>query len=100
MPTPEHQQVCEQARSFTLGSIVITPAALACLTDADVKNALSRHVRSDWGDLESEDKLSNDRALQGGGRLFSAYHSAQGTKFWIITEWDRSYTTILLPDDY
>lgn len=100
MPTAEQQTVCEQARSFTLGTIVMTANALTCLTDNDVKTALSRHVRCDWGDLESEDKLSNDHALQDGGRLFSAYHSATGTKFYIITEWDRSYTTILLPEDY
>lgn len=100
MGSPEQHSVCEQTRSFTMGSIVITATALACLTDDDVKTALSRHARCDWGDLESEDKQSNDLALQDGGRLFSAYHSVQGTKFYIITEWDRSLTTVLLPEDY
>jgi hypothetical protein len=60
----------------------------------------SRHVRGDWGTLDPEDWNSNERALKGEGRLFSAYLSIQNIKFWIITECDRSVTTILLPEDY
>lgn len=52
------------------------------------------------GALPDEDKRSNDRALQGGGRLFSAYLSSKEIKFWIITEQDRSATTVLLPEEY
>jgi len=50
--------------------------------------------------LDDEDKDANNRALEQGTRLLSAYESKQGTRFWIITEWDRSVTTILLPEDY
>jgi len=62
--------------------------------------ALQRHVAGDWGELDEEDKKANDGALQTGERLLSAYQSATGTKFWIITEADRSVTTVLLPEDY
>jgi len=61
---------------------------------------MSRHHRGDWGDLDEEDKAANDQALIDGGRLFSAYHSATGIKVWIITEADRSATTVLLPSEY
>ena len=47
-----------------------------------------------------QDKWANDRAVKGGERLLSVYHSKDGVKFWIITEWDRSATTVLLPEDY
>jgi hypothetical protein len=59
-----------------------------------------RHARGDWGDLSSEDKLANKRALEEGTRLLSAYHLKTGQKIWIITEWDRSATTVLLPEEY
>ena len=62
--------------------------------------ALRRHARGDWGDLDDEDRKANDRALQEGSRLFSAYKTKAGVKFWIITEADRSATTVLLPDEY
>jgi hypothetical protein len=62
--------------------------------------ALRRHARGDWGDLDDEDLQANERALKDGTRLLSAYHSSAGTKFWIITEWDRSATTVLLPEEY
>jgi len=61
-------------------------------------NAFQRHLQCDWGDVT--DKRANVQALQTGGRLLSAYHSSEGQEFWIITEADRSATTILLPEDY
>ena len=85
---------------FSLGQVVATPNALAAIPDDEVKNALSRHVRGDWGTLDAEDLNANERALRSGGRLFSSYHSSQNVKFWIITECDRSVTTVLLPEDY
>lgn len=91
---------CERPKSVSLGNVVITPGALACLSIQDTSSALARHSRGDWGDLGQEDVRSNDRALEGGGRLFSAYNSAQGIRFWVITEWDKSLTTILLPEEY
>jgi hypothetical protein len=88
------------APKFPLGQIVATPNALSQIPYDEILAALSRHVRGDWGELDPEDWNSNERALKGEGRLFSAYLSAQNVKFWIITEWDRSVTTILLPQDY
>lgn len=85
---------------FSLGRMVITQTALAVLATEDVPRALARHAQGDWGDLCEEDRQENERALLRGGRLFSAYHDANGVKFYIITEADRSATTILLPEDY
>ena len=86
--------------SFPLGQIVATPNALAQITEADIASAMSRHVMGDWGDLDNEDKEVNNQALVEGSRILSAYRAANGTKFWIITEADRSVTTVLLPNDY
>ena len=62
--------------------------------------ALARHERADWGEVCTEDKAENNRALENGGRLMSVWTDPQGTKFWIITEADRSVTTVLLPEEY
>jgi hypothetical protein len=86
--------------SFPLGQIVATANALAQITKTDIDAALQRHVIGDWGDLDDEDKEVNDRAPAEGTRILSAYQAANGTKFWIITEADRSVTTVLLPEDY
>lgn len=59
-----------------------------------------RHATGDWGGLDPADKRANDSALANGERLLSAYPLRDGTKVWIITEWDRSVTTLLLPSDY
>lgn len=85
---------------FPLGQIVATPSALNSIPNDEILAALARHVRGDWGTLDPEDWNSNERALKGEGRLFSAYLSVRNIKFWIITECDRSVTTILLPEDY
>lgn len=63
-------------------------------------SALSRHITGDWGEVDAEDKRANDQSLIDGSRLLSAYRSQDGTKFWIITEADRSVTTVLLPEEY
>ncbi|MBL0023486.1 MAG: plasmid related protein [Saprospiraceae bacterium] len=65
----------------------------------------SSHLQGDWGDCCEQDQDSNETALQGGGRLFSVYHIPAGlfaleSKIWIITESDRSYTTVLFPSEY
>jgi hypothetical protein len=83
-----------------LGQIVITRSALDTLPSHEVHAALQRHARGDWGDVNEDDWQANESALVDGSRLFSAYHATDGTKFWIITEADRSATTILLPEDY
>lgn len=85
---------------FWLGRLVVTTNADKEIDPEDIDSAVNRHWRGDWGDLCAEDKDANEQALQFGGRLFSAYHDRKGVKFWIITESDRSATTVLLPDDY
>jgi len=85
---------------FRLGRILSTPHALESLTHEDILRGIQRHQAGDWGDLRNENLAANDRALVQGTRIFSAYHAANGTKFWIITEADRSATTVLLPEDY
>lgn len=85
---------------FPLGQTVQTANALATLKPLSVIICLGRHVRGDWGNCGKEDAKSNDDALKHGGRLFSVYQDFNGTKFWIITEADRSSTCVLLPEDY
>lgn len=86
--------------AFPLGNVVITPNALDQLTQADIQRGLQRHSAGDWGELDVEDRQENDRALQIGMRLLSSYRSTAGATYWIITEADRSATTLLMPDDY
>ena len=87
---------------FNLGATVQTANALATLDPVSVLQSLRKHQTGDWGDeLGPEDKESNNRALKSGkDRIFSAYKDSNGIKFWIITEHDRSVTTVLLPEDY
>lgn len=61
---------------------------------------LSRHVRGDWGDLPKEDKDENLLSVEKGFRLLSSYRTTAGDKLWVITEADRSHTTLLLPEEY
>jgi hypothetical protein len=83
-----------------LGQTVATPAALGVLSRTDIVAAIRRHAAGDWGDVDAEDRAANDDSLKAGERLLSVYRSANGTTFWVITEADRSVTTVLLPDDY
>ncbi len=84
---------------FPLGPVAVTANASLRLSTEEVLTALRRHASGDWGDLCPEDALANDAALRQCDRLFSAY--GQGAvRFWIITEADRSVTTVLLPEDY
>ena len=85
---------------FALGQTVMTRGALNELSQTDVLHGLSRHAGGDWGDVCTDDKQANDDALTCGARLLSAYHTTAGRKFWIITEADRSATTVLLPEEY
>ena len=88
------------SHSFPLGQTVITPNAVDSLDSIDVFNALRRHARGDWGDVPPADKAENELSLKAGFRLLSAYADRNGNKFWIITEADRSVTTVSLPEDY
>ena len=85
---------------FDLGRTVATPHVLEIVPKAEILAALQRHQNCDWGDVGPQDKWSNDRAVKSEERLLSVYHSKDGVTFWIITEWDRSATTVLLPEDY
>jgi hypothetical protein len=86
---------------FPFGEILITPG----VADATLNNpqalaaCVRRHVSGDWGEIDAEDKGANEAALIHGTRLLSVY-TIDGVKIWIITEADRSVTTILLPDEY
>ena len=98
--TPHLQQALVWPR-FQLGTIVITPGAEKALEPDDVIEAIVRHGFGDWGDLCRQDRENNEYALLHEQRLFSRYHSRfDGTKFYVITEWNRSLTTVLLPEEY
>lgn len=86
---------------FELGRVVGTPAALAVLEEARVESLelLRRHVSGDWGVVPKEDAKENELSVERGYRIISSYPVEEG-KVWIITEADRSVTTILLPEEY
>jgi hypothetical protein len=88
--------------AFELGQIVATPGALAALKKAGQLPGefLMRHVSREWGDLDEEDRKENDYCLERGFWLLSAYKTNAGDRLWIITEADRSVTTLLLPEEY
>lgn len=87
---------------FTLGRLVATPGALQALGESSQngKEYLSRHLVGDWGDLCEADKEENELSVKEGFRILSAYTLPDGLKLWIITEADRSVTTLLLPCEY
>lgn len=89
---------------FELGEIVATANVMAALEarglTALLQTAVNRHVLGDWGDLCEEDRQSNEEAVKADGRLMSVYRVDDALTLWVVTEWDRSYTTILLPEDY
>lgn len=84
---------------FPLGQVVATSNAVATLTPAEISDGLQRHARRDWGNICKSDAELNDQAVRDGNRLMSAYGEGE-KRFWIITEWNRSVTTVLLPEDY
>lgn len=93
----------ERKPLFPLGQVVATPDALAALDEADesAMPLLSRHQSGDWGDLCEEDRQLNEEAVKACSRILSSYVlKATGQKVWIISEADRSSTTILLPENY
>lgn len=93
---------------FDLGRTVATQGALSVCSMDYLFQCLERHIRGDWGSVCPEDKETNDQAVIDGDRILSAYpidpkKPCQGygdNCLWIITEWDRSVTTFLLPDEY
>ena len=87
---------------FALGRLLATPGALRALERGKILpiTLLKRHASGDWGIVCEEDAMLNDAAVHRGGRILSAYMATANEKVWIITEADRSATTILLPEEY
>jgi hypothetical protein len=90
---------------LSLGELYLSDGIETLLTTKalhreDLESALRRHAYGDWGDIPPEDKEENELSLENGYRILSAYTDRLGIRFWIITEADRSATTILLPDEY
>ena len=88
--------------TLELGGTYATPGALAALEEAQQSAAefLRRHEAGDWGEVGPEDWAENELSVREGFRILSAYRLSTGVKIWIITEADRSVTTILLPEEY
>lgn len=97
MPSKQQQQP-----RFSLGQVVATPGALQAFQEAHQTphEFITRHNTGDWGDLSEEDKTENDLSVKEGFRILSAYKLKTGVKVWVITEADRSATTLLLPEEY
>lgn len=85
---------------FPLGRLLITPGARQRLNPDDVHACIERHAAGDWGECSPVDREENEYSLTRHLRLLSVYRDRDGTKFWVITEADRSATTVLLPEDY
>lgn len=94
-----HTPTLSRKNRFSLGDIFITSNAQDRLTSAQVTNGLARHSNCDFGDISPDDRNANLLALECGGRVLSVY-GRDDRRFWIITEADRSSTTVLLPEDY
>ncbi len=95
-------QHAKQSPLFPLGQVVATPGALAALQEARQHplELLRRHQAGDWGEVPAEDQQENDFSVTHDLRILSAYTLRSGVKLWLITEADRSYTTLLLPAEY
>ena len=91
-----------EGTKFSLGQLVVTSGVWDLVMAGRMNPAtyLKRHGSGDWGDVCASDKALNDRALEGEDRLVSAYQVDQDLKIYVITEWDRSVTTVLLPSEY
>jgi len=85
---------------FTMGRLLATPGAIDAFNGDSFWPYITRHSQGDWGEISEEDKAENEFSLKHGFRLLSAYTIPNGCKIWIITEADRSATTILLPEEY
>jgi hypothetical protein len=87
---------------FPLGRLMATPGVMNAIGNSgdSVETFLARHSTGDWGDVCDEDKKENNFAVTHGFRILSSYHLVDGRKIWIITESDRSVTTVLLPEEY
>lgn len=86
---------------FPLGRTVATRGVMALMQEGRVNPAelLARHESGDWGDLDAEDVRANEQAVTNGDRILSAYY-VDTEKYYVVTEFDRSYTTVLLASEY
>lgn len=93
---------CPPGDRFRLGRLVMTRGAERAFEESgdDPFTFLSRHASGDWGEVDDEDQEANKRAVDNGVRILSAYRTGKGERLWVITEADRSATTILLPEEY
>lgn len=89
-----------RAVKFELGQLLMTPGVEESVPPSEMMLAMRRHARGDWGDLCAEDRATNEQSLIDGLRLVSVYSTKAGTRFYIITEADRTATTALLPEEY
>ena len=94
-----HMFVLPTIRAFEPGKIVATTGAISQFNGDFLAECLRRHLRGDWGNISKDDQEANNRAVQLGDRLLSVY-LANDRKLWIITEADRSTTTLLVPEEY
>ena len=96
------QDDTQQQVLFSVGKIVATSGALDLLdqSGADGHELVMRHQRGDWGSVPPEDAEANVRAIQTGCRILSSYFLSERERLWVITEADRSLTTLLLPSEY
>jgi hypothetical protein len=85
---------------FNLGAIRITDGAAAALGVDEAVVMVRRHLTGDWGEMDSHDRRVNREAVRDGNRVVSEYRAASGARVWVITEADRSATTLLLPEEY
>jgi hypothetical protein len=94
--------VLSESAIFSLGRTIATPDALRALAQQGITPLflLKRHASGDWGDVPPDDAQANHVALKSGSRVFSSYHIGPNARIWIITEADRSVTTLLLPSEY
>jgi hypothetical protein len=92
----------KMAPKFPLGRVVITPGAADAIDASgdSVSTFVDRHASGDWGGVSENDRAQNDAAAASGGRVQSSYATTHGVKLWVITEHDRSVTTVLLPEEY
>ena len=95
-------ELADRRQKFDLGRVMATPAAIVAIEFAHTTTheLLQRHVTGDWRDLSAKNQALNDRAVENGERILSAYTLADGERLYIITEWDRSATTMLQASEY
>lgn len=97
LESPDRRYV---SAKFNLGQTVATQGVARSLSPDEILASFPRHQSGDWSELDADDRNANERALLEEGRLVSRYRSVNGTPFYVITEWDRSLTTVLLPKEY